>query len=120
MRAVLLSSDMMVSSRVTSAARQAQTGLAIALSVADLKDWLNEQTRLVMIDLSPTGLNIADAVAVIRTGAIAATIIAFGPHVEEELLAAARDAGCDVVMSNGQFHREQEALLRRYCGRNDQ
>jgi DNA-binding response OmpR family regulator len=106
---------MMVSSRVASAARQAGVEVSIAPSPGDLKERLSDQTRLVMIDLSQPGWNIADAVSAIRTGAKAATIIAFGPHVDEELLASARSADCDVVMSNGQFHRESAELLRRYA-----
>ena len=111
---------MMVSSRVTSAARQSQTSLSIVVSAADLKERLSNQTRLVMIDLSQPGLPIADAVAAVRTAARAATILAFGPHVEAGLLTSARDAGCDVVLSNGQFHREQEAILAQYCSENAQ
>ena len=113
MSAVLMSADMMVSSRVMSAARQAGVPLAIALSPADLNDRLCRGTRLVMVDLSQAGLSVGDVVAVARAGAPQAQIIAFGPHVEEGLLAAAREAGCDFVMSNGQFHREHEAILAR-------
>ncbi|HUE73422.1 MAG TPA: hypothetical protein VMP01_21265 [Pirellulaceae bacterium] len=113
MSAVLVSSDMMVSSRVMSTARQAGVPLAVALSAGDLKERLSGETRLVMLDLSQPGLNVAEVVAAVRSGAPAARIIAFGPHVDEPLLASARDAGCDVVMSNGQFHREQEAIIAR-------
>ena len=113
MSAVLASSDMMVSSRVMSTARQAGVPLAIALSAGDLKDRLSGETRLVMLDLSQRGMTAAEVVGAIRQCAPAARIIAFGPHVDEELLASARDAGCDAVMSNGQFYREQEAILAK-------
>lgn len=116
MSAVLVSSDMLVSSRVMSTARQAGVPLAVALSAGDLKERLRDETRLVMLDLAQPGLNVAEVVAVVRSGAPAARIIAFGPHVDEGLLASAQDAGCDVVMSNGQFHREQEAILAKFCG----
>ena len=111
MSAVLVSGDMMVSSRVMSAARQAGVSLTVALSLADLKDRLGGGARLVMVDLSPAGSMIGDIVAAVRAAASEARIIAFGPHVDEGLLAAARNAGCDVVMSNGEFHREQVAIL---------
>ena len=111
MTAVLMSADMMVSSRVMSAARQSGIALAIAPSIADLIGRLTDSTRLVMLDLS-SGLTIKDVVASIRAAAPQGRIIAFGPHVDEALLAAARDAGCDVVMSNGQFYREQDVILR--------
>ena len=41
------------------------------------------------------------------------TIVAFGPHVHEERLAAAREAGCDEVVSRGQFFAQLDAILGR-------
>ncbi len=117
MSAVLLSGDMMVSSRVMSAARQAGVPLAIAQSPADLDERLSGDTRLVMLDLSQPALQLPVAVGAVRAIAPVATILAFGPHVEEQLLAAAREAGCDEVMSNGQFHREQGAILAKLVAR---
>ena len=115
MSAVLVSSDRMVSSRVMSTARQAGVPLSIALAAGDLPGRLSGETKHVMLDLSQPGMNVMDMVATVRGGAPAARIIAFGPHVDEARLAAARDSGCDVVMSNGQFHREQEAILAKFC-----
>ena len=39
-------------------------------------------------------------------------VVAFGPHVHEERLAAAREAGCDVVVSRGKFFAELDAILK--------
>jgi hypothetical protein len=38
-------------------------------------------------------------------------ILAYGPHVHEDRLAAARAAGCDAVVSRGQLDREADSLL---------
>ena len=115
MGAVLVSSDMTVSSRVRSTAEGLRVPLAIALSPAELTARLDRGVRLVIFDLSQPGLKLAEAIAAIRAAAPSARIIAFGPHVDEALLGSARDAGCDLVLTNGQFHREQRALLAQYA-----
>jgi hypothetical protein len=38
-------------------------------------------------------------------------LIAFGPHVHEEKLAAARTAGFDLVISRGKFFSDVEAII---------
>jgi hypothetical protein len=40
-----------------------------------------------------------------------AETIAFGPHVQESLLAAARTAGCNRILSRGQFHAQIGEIL---------
>lgn len=107
---------MMVSSRLRSTAQGAGVPLEIVASPADLGARLNSAHRLVIFDLSQPGLDLRGAIAAARSAAPAARIIAFGPHVDEALLASARAAGCDEVLTNGQFHREQGALLAKYCG----
>jgi hypothetical protein len=47
----------------------------------------------------------------IRVGAPAARIIAYGPHVDEALLADAKEAGCDEVLTRGQFNKLFAELL---------
>jgi hypothetical protein len=47
----------------------------------------------------------ADAVAAVRRVAPAARLVAFGPHVDDRLLAAARADGADVVLPRSQFFR---------------
>jgi DNA-binding NarL/FixJ family response regulator len=57
---------------------------------------------VVIVDLA----RFADAVAEIRAHAPEARIVAFGPHVEGELLQDARDAGADAVLPRSQFFRD--------------
>jgi hypothetical protein len=40
--------------------------------------------------------------------------VAFGPHVEVDTLAAAKAAGCHLVMPRSKFAAELPALIRRY------
>jgi CheY-like chemotaxis protein len=67
---------------------------------------------LVIIDLSTPGIDPADLVPRVRaTVAGAVRIVAFGPHVHELKLAAARAAGCDDVVTRGQFHANLDRIL---------
>lgn len=72
--------------------------------------------RLALIDLGLQPLDLPAAVAAIRAAAPAAKIVAFGPHVDEQLLAGAKSAGCDVVLPRSQFHNQYVELLRAAAG----
>ncbi len=62
---------------------------------------------VVVVDLA----RFADAVAAIRAAAPNARIVAFGPHVDDELLRGARDAGADTVMPRSQFFRDPSSAV---------
>ena len=69
--------------------------------------------RLVILDLSTPRLDVSGTIGSLTADASARPmIIAFGPHVHEALLAAAREAGCDRVLSRGQFHAQVDELLK--------
>lgn len=114
MHIVLVSGDLMVMSRVAGAASQPGHELT---TVADdrtaIESCQNRAAAMLIVDLSTPSLNVAELVAgVKRCGGVAPIVIAFGPHVHEEKLAAARDAGCDRVLSRGQFLGQLDALLQ--------
>ena len=60
---------------------------------------------VVVVDLA----RFADLVAVIRSTAPAARIVAYGPHVDTALLERARVDGADVVVPRSQFFRDPAA-----------
>jgi hypothetical protein len=53
----------------------------------------------------------ADAIARLRGALPDAQIVAFGPHVDEDLAATARAAGADVVWPRSRFFRDPAAAL---------
>jgi hypothetical protein len=53
------------------------------------------------------------AVAEVRRIAPGARVVAFGAHVDEDALAAARDAGADVALPRSRFFRDPAAALAR-------
>jgi DNA-binding NarL/FixJ family response regulator len=112
---VLLSADLMTQSRIEAAARRC--GLALR-STFDSESLLAKCAKppaaLVIVDLTLATVDIASVVSQLRSlpGAGPA-VIAFGPHVHQALLDAANRAGCDEVLSRGQFFAQVDAILAR-------
>jgi len=113
MKLVLLSRDLMLISRVDGVANQ--KGYAIthtadpesAIAAVEGNDGL-----LLFVDLQLPGLDVLSFVNQVReTSGSEVRIVACGPHVHEHRLAAARQAGCDLVVTRGQFDREANKIL---------
>lgn len=89
MRVVGYAPDLMDQSKLKGA------GVEMVRSVADLTDVIADR---VLVDLSRPG--VLEAVA-----GIDAEVIGFGPHVDDDLLAAGRAAGCTEVLARSVFFR---------------
>jgi DNA-binding NarL/FixJ family response regulator len=113
MDAIILSPDLATSSRVEGAAARVGVSCGTAWSV----DMLIEKAKadapsLIILDLSTPGIEPEKLVPLLGDLPTAPRrIVAFGPHVHEELLEAARRAGCDEVMSRGKFTAEMDDVL---------
>ncbi len=110
MTGLLLSDDLIFTSRVTGTGRD----LGFTIRSAKNTDGLlalaeKDPPACVIIDLSNPGLQIEEFVAAIKRMAPLPTIVAYGSHVDTATLKAARAAGCDFVMPRSQF---VEALPR--------
>ena len=101
----------MFSSRLVSAAKEHGIGISLVADQARLADDIAADCRLALIDLSLDRLNLPAAVSAIKADAPAAQIVAYGPHVDEAALTDAKEAGCDVVLSRGQFNKQYSELL---------
>jgi len=113
MSAVLfLSSDLMFSSRVVGAAQTLGVSVQLVADPAALGEKITGDCRLVLVDLALDGLNLPAAVRAIRSGAPQARVVAYGAHVDEAALADASEAGCESVLTRGQFHKQYVDLLR--------
>ena len=110
MRCLFLCADLMFASRVLGAAKALGVSLKIIPVAADVTRSLTTETELVILDLTMPGLGASDVVAAVREVAPSARIVAFGPHVDEDALAAARAAGCE-VLSRSQFQQSYTMLL---------
>ncbi|MCI0334299.1 MAG: hypothetical protein L0228_13855 [Planctomycetes bacterium] len=113
MTVILLTVDLAVISRVEGvASRMGASVRSTSSESAAVELCVAEPTKLLIADLNLASLNVVSLVEQVK--AVVTTpprIIAFGPHVHEERLAAAREAGCDEVISRGQFFAQLDALV---------
>jgi DNA-binding response OmpR family regulator len=94
--------DLMFSTRVRDAARQAGHDCQIVTRAADVAGNLTG-ADLVLIDLMVPGGGAAAAAGV--------PVVAYGEHVQADVLQAGRDAGADEVFTRSEFTRRLAALL---------
>jgi len=113
MRVVLLSTDLIVTSQLQGAAGR-QGGQLVAVGcAADLRPAVAAQpTDIVLLDLSVAAVDVAATVRQLEAIVPAPRIVAFGPHVHQQRLDAAREAGCDDVLSRGQLHAALDEVFQ--------
>ncbi len=117
MSVLFLTADLIFSSRVAAAGQRLGIAVSGVSSVdAAIARIAGDSVRLVILDLSMNNVDAADAVSRIKAVAHDAAIVAYAPHVHEARLAAATNAGCDTVLTRGQFDRQMETLLVQYGG----
>jgi len=113
MSGLILSDDLLFTSRITGTARD----LGLTVTPARSADRLLEMARArppacVIVDLSNPGLVLNDLMADLRTLSPVPRVVAYGSHVDAETLKAARAAGCDPVLSRSKFVEELPTQLR--------
>jgi DNA-binding NarL/FixJ family response regulator len=111
-KVVLLSSDLMFSSRVGGAAKQLNLEMVLAANAASVPDKITANCRLVLVDLSLDNLNLPAVVRAVKTAAPQAKVVAFGAHVDRAALADAGEAGCNLVLTRNQFNQQYAELLQ--------
>jgi DNA-binding NarL/FixJ family response regulator len=113
MKAVLLSGDLMVVSRISGAAAQTGAVVRAANNASQaIEACESEAAELLVIDLATPAVDLTALGGQLRASRCPSMrIVAFGPHVHEDKLAAAREAGCDLVVSRGQFFSQVDAIF---------
>ena len=110
--AILLSDDLIFTSRVTGTALDLGLQVTPARSAAVLLNLARQQPpACVIVDLSNPGLAIGELTAGLRELPVRPRVVAYGSHVDTATLRAARAAGCDVVLPRSQFVAELPAAL---------
>ncbi len=75
----------------------------------------SEMPTLVILDLSTPGLDVKEVVAALKEhNSPPGAVIAYDAHVRVAGLKAAREAGCDEVLTRGQFHQNAGQILQPY------
>ncbi len=110
---VLLTTDLLLASRIQGAASGAGIALQTVLSVDQCATTCGtEQVTGLLLDLEHPGLNLSELWQRIPRRE-QCWVVATGPHVQTERLAAARTAGCDEVLSRGRLDRDLSDVLFR-------
>jgi len=100
--------DLMFSTRVRDAARRHGHDCRIVTRAGDVADHL-AGADLVIIDLMVPGGGALEAVAAAVAAGV--PVVAYGEHVQADVLQAGRDAGADEVVTRSEFTRRLDALL---------
>jgi DNA-binding response OmpR family regulator len=100
--------DLMFSTRIRDAARQHGHDCQIVTKAVDVAENL-AGADLVVIDLMVPGGGALEAVK--AAAAAGVTVVAYGEHVQADVLQAGRDAGADEVLTRSEFTRRLAALL---------
>ena len=72
------------------------------------------QPQAIFIDLNSRGLSAVDWIQALKADPATQPIriVGFASHVQEQLISAARGAGCDTVMARSAFTQQLPHLLR--------
>ena len=110
---LLISSDLMASSRLAGAVRSAGAELETLARAAGVPR--AGAFDIVLLDLQSLAADTASLVARARElGGPAAKVVAFGPHVWQDRLDAAVAAGADEAVSRGAMMGDVAAVIRRW------
>ena len=112
MSVLFLTHDLLFSSRVSGAARQAGVTVAVVGSLEQLREKLDASTVAILVDLENRATDPTTIVTLSQGSTPSPKTIAYGPHVKTELLDGARAAGFDVVLSRGEFDKQIRTLLQ--------
>ena len=114
MTVLLLTRDLSVVSQVDGAsARVGAAALTISSEAEAVVQCAGGGVEIVVLDLNTPLLNVKSFVDQVKASTTAPPrIVAFGSHVHAEKLTVAREAGCDEVLSRGQFFSQLDGVLR--------
>lgn len=108
---VFYSNDMVFPSRVAGAATSAGVSLSVAPVPSSLGRQLGADTRLVLVDLGMSDLDLPALIQQVAVASPQAKCLGFGPHVDENLLRSAKEAGFTMVLTRGQFQQSFPMIL---------
>jgi CheY-like chemotaxis protein len=109
-RVVALMDDLFFQMKVAETAKHLGVELKVATNGDALLTLLERPPKLVIVDLNARSQPI-QAIERIRAGKNAVRVVAFLSHVQTELAAQARAAGCDEVMPRSSFTQNLATIL---------
>lgn len=105
--------DLFFQAKIMETARHAGVDLRVCgTAEALLNEVAQRSPKLILVDLNARSRPV-ESLAQIESAARGAQIIAFLSHVQTDLAAQARAAGCSAVMPRSQFSRDLATILAR-------
>ena len=113
---LLLTDDMIFSSRITGTAQALGLKVSVAKSVNDVTAQAREHLPIcIIIDLSHPGLQVRELIRELQKACSPMPrMVAYGSHVDAATLRAAREAGCDCSLVKPLDPQVLENLLARW------
>ena len=113
---LLLSDDMIFSSRITGTAQALGLKLNAVKSAKNLMAQAKERTpTCVIVDLSHPDLRVPELIGELQdVCSPIPRLVAYGSHVDAATLRAARDAGCDIVLPRSAFVEQLPGSLSQW------
>lgn len=112
-KVLALVDDLFFQAKILETAKHAGVGVLICSTAGALiSEMAKEPPQLVVIDLNARSRPV-EALTHIMSGAQKAPVVAFLSHVQTDLAAQARAAGCSEVMPRSQFTRDLATILAR-------
>jgi len=110
---LLLSDDLIFTSRITGTARALGLAVKAAQTVEALEALARQRAPTgVLVDLGNPGLEVPDLIARLKGACpVMPRVVAYGSHVDAAGLRAARAAGCDIVLPRSAFVEQLPASL---------
>ena len=109
-RVVALMDDLFFQMKVAETAKQLGIELKVATNQDALLALMESEPKLVIVDLNARSQPLA-AIERLRAEQKSARVIAFLSHVQRDLVAQAKSAGCDEVMPRSSFSQNLAAIL---------
>ncbi len=109
-RAVALMDDLFFQMKIAETAKQLGVDFKVATTGEALLSLLDPPTKLVIIDLNARGNPLA-TIEHLRATQKELRVVAFLSHVQTELAAMARAAGCTDILPRSLFTRNLAAIL---------
>jgi DNA-binding NarL/FixJ family response regulator len=113
---LLLSDDMIFSSRITGTAQALGLKVNAVKSAKNLMAQAKERMpTCVIVDLSHPDLHVHELIGELRDACSPMPrLVAYGSHVDAATLRAARDAGCDIVLPRSAFVEQLSGNLPQW------
>ena len=113
--------DLIFLSKIQQTARLAGVEIEVVAPERLHNQLSDPRVRAAILDLNHCSGSAVDAIRAVKSDGATrhVRIVGFLSHVQGELAAAAREAGCDLVLARSAFSQQLPQVLRQLAGENE-